>query len=164
MREFPTCLIAIKRKETRLRIKEGQWIFLSQMKNIIASSVAKRNFLQMKTWFNIWVVTTLFTRELLQRRKNVIIEKFKCNICNYKTAYKPDLKRHIKSVHERIKPFKCSICEYKFGLQRRISTRKFMWCQYQNRAWISLTRDYYIQMDVTLKNTFIETRPTFKLQ
>ena len=92
----------------------------------------------MKTWFNIWVVTTLFTRELLQRRKNVIIKKFKCNICDYKTAHKPDLKRHIESVHERIKSFKCSICEYKFGLQRRISTRKFMWCQYQNRDWISL--------------------------
>ena len=26
-----------------------------------------------------------------------------------------------------------------------------------------LIRDYYIQMDVTLKNTFIKTRPTFKL-
>ena len=28
---------------------------------------------------------------------------------------------------------------------------------------IYLPRDYYIQMDVTLKNTFIKSRPTFKV-
>ena len=28
---------------------------------------------------------------------------------------------------------------------------------------LSQTRDHYIQMDVTLKITFIKTRPTFKL-
>ena len=54
------------------------------------------------------------------------IKEFHCTICDYETKHKRQLKSHIESVHERIKPFKCSICEYKFGLQRRMSTRKFM--------------------------------------
>ena len=31
---------------------------------------------------------------------------------DYKTAHKSVLKRCIESVHEGIKPFKCNICEY----------------------------------------------------
>jgi len=43
MRKFPTCLTAIKRKETRLQIKESQWIFLSELK--------KRELLQRRNLF-----------------------------------------------------------------------------------------------------------------
>ena len=40
---------------------------------------------------------------------------YNCNICNYKSAYKYNLKIHIENVHEGIKPFKCSICESTFS-------------------------------------------------
>ena len=40
-----------------------------------------------------------------------------CRVCDYKAAQKSNLKKHIESVHERIKPFKCNICEYKAGLK-----------------------------------------------
>ena len=78
LKKFATWLTAIKSRKTRLlltafQIKKGQWIFLPQLKNMIASSVAKRNFLQMKTWFYIWALST---RELFWRRKNVTIVSF----------------------------------------------------------------------------------------
>ena len=34
--------------------------------------------------------------------------------CDYETALKADLKRHIEAVYEGIKPLKCNICDYKF--------------------------------------------------
>lgn len=34
-------------------------------------------------------------------------------ICDYKTSRNASLKKHIKSVHEWIKPFKRNICDYK---------------------------------------------------
>ena len=37
----------------------------------------------------------------------------KCNICDYKTALKGDLKKHIEPAHEGMKPFLCNICGYK---------------------------------------------------
>ena len=43
------------------------------------------------------------------------IKPFKCNMCEYKAGQKGTLKRHTESVHEGIKPFKCSMCEYKAG-------------------------------------------------
>ena len=54
------------------------------------------------------------------------IKPFMCTICEYKTAHKPSLKRHIESVHEEIKPFKCKTCDYKTAhrpiLKRHIET------------------------------------------
>jgi hypothetical protein len=38
---------------------------------------------------------------------------FKCDKCEYETKNKHDLKRHIKSIHDKIKDFKCNKCEYK---------------------------------------------------
>ena len=32
-----------------------------------------------------------------------------------KFANKQNLKKHIETVHEGIKPFKCSVCDVKFG-------------------------------------------------
>ena len=50
----------------------------------------------------------------------------KCSICDYKTALKPHLKRHIESVHQGIKPFKCTLCEYegsvKLSLEKHIES------------------------------------------
>ena len=34
----------------------------------------------------------------------------KCNICDFKTAQKGNLKTHIESVHEGIKAYNCNIC------------------------------------------------------
>ena len=40
------------------------------------------------------------------------IKPFKCNICDYETAQKGHLKKHKDSVHEGIKPYKCHICQF----------------------------------------------------
>ena len=32
---------------------------------------------------------------------------FKCEFCEYTTAYKSDMKKHVALVHEGKKPFKC---------------------------------------------------------
>ena len=39
------------------------------------------------------------------------VKKFKCNICEFSTAYKQQLQMHISSVHEGIKLFKCNLCD-----------------------------------------------------
>ena len=44
-------------------------------------------------------------------------KKFKCNTCNFSTANKGTLKKHIETVHEGIKPFKCDICDYECALK-----------------------------------------------
>ena len=68
------------------------------------------------------------------------LKPFKCSICNYKAAYKNDLKKHIdgvhkllcdyeaaiksdlnrheESIHEGIKPFKCTNCDKKSLIKR----------------------------------------------
>ena len=35
-----------------------------------------------------------------------------CNVCDFERAQKYNLKQHIESVHEGLKPFKCSIFNY----------------------------------------------------
>ena len=37
---------------------------------------------------------------------------FKCDICDYNFSLRTDMKRHMASVHEGVKPFKCDICDY----------------------------------------------------
>ena len=48
------------------------------------------------------------------------IKPFKCNKCDYKTAHKSHLKKHIDSVHEGIKPYKCNICDYRTAEQSKL--------------------------------------------
>ena len=45
------------------------------------------------------------------------IKPFKCNICDFETSRKSTLKQHVESVHKGIKQFKCSICDYKTALK-----------------------------------------------
>ena len=40
------------------------------------------------------------------------IKELKCSFCDFETAQNSILKRHIESVHKEIKPFKCGICDY----------------------------------------------------
>jgi hypothetical protein len=40
------------------------------------------------------------------------IKDFKCELCDYTCSLNSDLKRHIKSVHDKIKDFKCELCDY----------------------------------------------------
>ena len=47
---------------------------------------------------------------------------FPCNKCNYVASYRPHLKRHIKTVHDKIKDFACSLCTFRSG--HRESLRK----------------------------------------
>ena len=47
-------------------------------------------------------------------------KKFKCNTCNFSTATKGTLKKHIETVHEEIKPFKCNICNYKAAINSNL--------------------------------------------
>ena len=41
-------------------------------------------------------------------------KSLQCDKCNTLFKSKPDLKSHIKSVHDRIKPFECNFCAAKF--------------------------------------------------
>ena len=45
------------------------------------------------------------------------IKPFKCKICDFRSAKKCNLKKHIESVHE---DFKCKICEYKTAEKRSL--------------------------------------------
>jgi KRAB domain-containing zinc finger protein len=40
------------------------------------------------------------------------MKEFKCNICDYETAQSYNLKKHIDSIHKRIKPYECNMCEF----------------------------------------------------
>ncbi len=51
---------------------------------------------------------------------------FTCYKCNYETKEKNNLKRHIKTVHDKMKDFKCDKCDYvcssNIDLKRYIKT------------------------------------------
>ena len=44
------------------------------------------------------------------------IKPFKCKICEYKAGLRSNLKKHIETVHEGIKSFKCCVCDVKFAI------------------------------------------------
>ena len=48
------------------------------------------------------------------------IKPFKCKICNYEDAQKKNLKIHIQTVHEEFKPFICNICNYKTAIKSNL--------------------------------------------
>ena len=37
---------------------------------------------------------------------------YPCNLCDYKATQQGSLKKHIESVHEKVK-YPCNLCEYK---------------------------------------------------
>ena len=41
--------------------------------------------------------------------------QFKCEICDYSSYLKRNVKRHVESVHEKKKPFQCEICKQQFS-------------------------------------------------
>jgi uncharacterized Zn-finger protein len=40
---------------------------------------------------------------------------YQCETCQYVFTLKSNLQRHIKTVHEKLKPFQCEICKKTFG-------------------------------------------------
>lgn len=40
------------------------------------------------------------------------MERFVCDICKNDFSSKSSLQRHIKNIHEKIKPFKCEYCDF----------------------------------------------------
>ena len=40
---------------------------------------------------------------------------FKCELCNYATSRKPVLNQHVKNVHSKIKDLFCGVCDYRTG-------------------------------------------------
>ena len=40
--------------------------------------------------------------------------QLKCHLCDYTASRKPHLKRHIDSVHNKLKPHKCQFCDLHF--------------------------------------------------
>ena len=43
------------------------------------------------------------------------VKPYKCEICDYKCLTMEILKIHLISFHKGMKPFKCNICEYEFS-------------------------------------------------
>ena len=48
------------------------------------------------------------------------IKPFMCNICGYKSALKSGLKRHITSVHEGKKQFHCTFCNIELSSKHKL--------------------------------------------
>ena len=76
-------------------------------------------------------------------------KSFKCEVCDYRSSRKCDLKKHISLVHEAKKRFKCDICKAiiitKYGLKRHINSVhegikpfKCNICDYQTTRKLSL--------------------------
>jgi len=57
-------------------------------------------------------------RAKIKREKNKLKnkDKFKCEKCDYKFYDISSLKRHIKSIHDKVKDFFCENCDYKCSL------------------------------------------------
>ena len=54
-------------------------------------------------------------KDTLQRHVKGVHEKVKphmCEKCHYAAARKIDLQSHVKRVHEKDKPYKCEMCPY----------------------------------------------------
>ena len=43
----------------------------------------------------------------------VVAKKFMCETCDYECSAKGNLKRHVKSIHLKLKEFECDQCDYK---------------------------------------------------
>jgi len=39
-------------------------------------------------------------------------------MCQYAAAFNYGLQKHVKAVHEKIKPYKCDLCQFKSGWNR----------------------------------------------
>ena len=59
-----------------------------------------------------------------QKCCNNCLNRFKCDLCEYKTSRNNNLKKHIKQVHDKIKDVLCNLCDFKCStnghLQRHI--------------------------------------------
>lgn len=44
-------------------------------------------------------------------------EKYKCTQCDYKSADKSNLNKHIKTVHDNVKDIKCTQCDFKCSIK-----------------------------------------------
>ena len=43
---------------------------------------------------------------------------FQCDLCNYVSARKDNLKKHVQSVHEKLKPYNCRQCGKAFSMKQ----------------------------------------------
>ena len=48
-------------------------------------------------------------------------KSFKCEICDYSSSKKDNLKKHVANVHEKKKPFVCKICDKRFSEKARMT-------------------------------------------
>ena len=60
------------------------------------------------------------------------IKPLKCYIWGYENTEKRNLNRHVESAHEGIKPFKCDICDYKTALKGHLKTHRI--CSWRNET------------------------------
>ena len=60
----------------------------------------------------------------LQRHVNSVHVKVKinCEFCNYRSTTKSNLKKHINTVHLKLKPFQCDECDYSCGQSGTLKT------------------------------------------
>ena len=51
-------------------------------------------------------------------KKPAAKKNFQCDLCNYVSARKDNLKKHVQSVHEKLKPYNCRQCGKAFSMKQ----------------------------------------------
>ena len=58
------------------------------------------------------------SKRVTSKKKPVAKKIFQCDLCNYVSARKGNLKKHVQSVHEKLKPYNCRQCGKAFSMKQ----------------------------------------------
>ena len=93
------------------------WQLMRHRPFVLSLSQSQISFVKFGSFFGV-----CFPCKIAMGRQN----KFKCDKCQYETAWSATLHRHKKSVHEKLRDYQCKQCEFatsrKSGLIRHINS------------------------------------------